>query len=86
MPNWVNDLVTLLKQFWPALLAMFFGYEEDRVDHAEKEKEAAQLAASNLQDEKNIRAQFEGKSDADVIKSIAGESSTASGTDTKRSS
>lgn len=70
----------MLRQYWPGLAVMFFDYEEDKVDHAQKEQEAAQLTVQNLKDEKTIEAQYSGKSDSDIIGSIAGGGTTSSGT------
>jgi len=59
----------LIEQFAPALAVSLWDYQEGRVDHEEKEKEAADLALKNMQDEKTIRDKFSG-SDSDTINSI----------------
>jgi phosphoglucomutase len=70
-----------LKQYWPGLAVAFFDYEEGRVSSETRQKEAAQLNAKNLQDEKDIRNSFAGKSDADVIHEITSKRSGPGGTD-----
>lgn len=63
---------------------MFFNYEEARVDHEKKEKEAAELVAKNLTDEKTIKDKYAGKSDADIIRDIAHEDSDGTSPSTNK--
>lgn len=67
------DLVKkFFEQYWPGFAVAFWNYEEAKIDHEQKEKEAAELALKNLQDEKVIRDGMAGKSDDDVINELAG--------------
>lgn len=70
MTEFLQAFAAFFKQFWPGLAVMFFNYEESKIDRAVKEKEAAELAAKNLQDEKTIRDSYRDKSDSDVVASI----------------
>jgi hypothetical protein len=77
----LDFIESLLRQFWPGLAVMFFDYEETKVDHAQKELEAAQLIAQNLKDKSDIEAKYAGKTDSDIINNIAGsDGTTPSGT------
>lgn len=69
--NWLTALLDFIKQFckdnWQALAALFYNYEEDRVDQA---KADAERANEQVQIEKNheaVDAANAGKSDADIV-------------------
>lgn len=72
----MSDLIQIIKEFfqqmWPAIAMAIFNYEQDQIDHAEKEKELAVLTAKNLQDEKDIHSKLDGESVHDLIAEIDG--------------
>lgn len=70
--NLIDFIKSIIEEFAPALAVALWNYEENRIDHETKEKEAALLAAQNLNYEKAVKDMYADKSDVDIINDIAG--------------
>lgn len=78
MTAFLDALRKFIETVAPALAVALWDYEEDKADAAIKAKEAAELVAKNLTDEKNIRAQFASSSDSDTINTLLGDPNATS--------
>ena len=72
MIEFLKLVKAFLEQYMPAIAVALWNYEENRVDHANKEKEAAQLALRNVQEAEAIRSKYSDMSDDAVLDSIIG--------------
>lgn len=72
--QWLYFIKGLIEECAPAIAVALWNYQEGRIDHAIKEKEAAELATKNLQDAQAIADKFKGVSDIDIIHSLDGTS------------
>lgn len=79
MTDFLNALRKFIETVAPALAVALWNYKESQVVAAEQQKEAAELAVKNLQDEKTIRENFAGKSDAVIIDEILSSVATRTG-------